>query len=383
MSVFTLQIISPMKTRLLLFLGTFLFGLGSWAQDTDVPSNIFYDSVRNVSELNDPNFADAFPWISSDGLSIYYTQGNFPEKRLVVASRPDTLSLFGTPVEVLGISSVGSFSHWLSEDELNIYLCNGVSIYVSKRNTIGQSFTTPVQVSITMPTHDFIFGPSLNAERTKLYLGVTFQDQFPGYYELSKSDENTFGNARKIEFPTGHMVHSGQLSKDGLVFFYSASLPGSKDQMYMLTRTNEEVTFNPGTSMKVGGINDQDFNNGQASMSAGLKWVAFVRSSDDSWNSYDLYLAHRNYPATIGETNSLSDKVLGYPNPAGNWLVVEQTGNRNTKAEIYGMEGNLIKEYLLQESQTTIDLSGLLPGLYFIHIEREDGIAVRKIIKSM
>lgn len=377
------QILNPMKTRIVLCLGAFMLGMCLYAQDTDVPSNIFYDNVRNISELNDPNLGDAFPWISADGLRIYYTQGNFPEKRLVVTTRPDTLSLFGAPIEVPGVSSVGSFSHWLSDDELNIYLCNGTALYVSKRNTIGQSFTIPVQVDITLPLHDFIYGPSLSADRSKLYLCVSFQDEFLGIYELTETAENTYGDARLINFPTGHLVHSGQLSKDGLVFFYSASLLGSKDQIYMLQRTTMEESFNPATGMKVGGISDPDFNNGQCSMSVGLKWVAFVRSSGDNWNSNDLYLAHLSYPSAIGEENKMRDMLSVYPNPAKEWLVVEQNNEKNAKAGIYSVEGNLIGEYALRESNATIDISGLSPGLYFIRIERADRIVVRKFVKSL
>lgn len=364
-------------------MGTFLLLMGAFAQDTDVPSDIFYDSIRNISELNDPNLGDAFPWISSDGLRIYYTRGNFSERRLVFASRPDTLSLFNTPAEVPGVAAVNSISHWLSDDELTIYLCNGTSLYVSKRNTVSSPFAIPAQVSLSLPTFDYIYGPSLNADETKLYLSVNLQNEFLGIYVLTNNGHNSFEHTGEISFPSGHLVHSGQLSKDGLVFFYSASVLESNDQLYMLKRTNSSEDFDAGTSMKIGGISDPDFNNGQASMSDGLKWVAFIRSTGAGWNSNDLYLAHLSYPSAIGEKRGISDRLSVYPNPAGNWLVVEQIDNMHAKAGIYSAEGNLIGEYLLQDSQATIDVSGLSPGLYFIRIERADGIAVRKFVKSL
>lgn len=372
-----------MKTRLLLFLGTFMFGLGAFAQETDVPSDIFYDSVRNISELNDPTLGDAFPWISSDGMRIYYTRGNFSERRLVVTSRPDTLSFFASPTEVPGIASVNSISHWLSEDELTIYLCNGTSLYVSKRNTISSPFAIPAQVNLTLPTFDYIYGPSLNSDETKLYLSVNLQNEFLGIYELTNNGHNSFEHTGAINFPSGHLVHSGQLSKDGLAFFYSASVLGSLDQMYMLKREGTTEVFDAGTSMKIGGISDPDFNNGQASMSDGLKWVAFVRSTSDGWNSNDLYLAHLSYPSFIGEKDGISDMLSVYPNPAGNWLIVEQNISGSLKAEIYSVDGILMKEYSLLMSPATIDITGLLPGLYLIRIEGEDGITIRKFVKSL
>lgn len=83
------------------------------------------------------------------------------DEQLVVTSRADTLSLFAQPVEVPGLASVNSFSHWFSEDELVIYLCNGTSLYVSKRNTISSPFSIPAQVILNLPAYDLIFGPSL------------------------------------------------------------------------------------------------------------------------------------------------------------------------------------------------------------------------------
>ncbi len=372
-----------MKTRVLLLFSAFLMGIYVNAQETDVPSDIFYDSIRNISELNDLGLGDAFPWISADGLRIYYTKGNFSEKRLVVASRPDTLSLFNAPTEVPGVASVNSISHWLSEDELTIYLCNGASLYVSKRSTINSPFAIPAQVSLSLPEFDYIYGPSLNADESKLYINVNLLNEFLGIFVLTNNGHNSFEHTGEVSFPSGHLVHSGQLSKDGLVFFYSASVLESNDQLFMMKRTNTSEDFDAGTSMKIGGISDPDYNNGQASMSEGLKWVAFVRSAGDGWNSNDLYLAHLSYPSAIVEDNRIGNLPLVYPNPSNDLIVVEQANAMDAKAKIYGVEGNLMREYLLQERYSTINLYGLPSGVYFIRIEQADRISVRKFVKSL
>ncbi len=371
-----------MKTRVLLLFSAFLMGIYVNAQETDVPSDIFYDSIRNISELNDLGLGDAFPWISADGLRIYYTKGNFSEKRLVVASRPDTLSLFNAPTEVPGVASVNSISHWLSEDELTIYLCNGASLYVSKRSTINSPFAIPAQVSLSLPEFDYIYGPSLNSDESKLYINVNLQEEFLGIYVLTNNGHNSFEHTGEVSFPSGHLVHSGQLSKDDLVFFYSASVLESHDQLFMLKRTNTSEDFDAGTSMKIGGISDPDYINGQASMSEGLKWVAFVRSTGDGWNSNDLYLAHLSYPSAIQENGNNRDSFTVYPNPAYDKLIIEQIIPAGLNAAIYSADGNLMREFSLLGKQSTIDISGLSPGLYFIRIKGAAGIEVMKFVKS-
>jgi len=43
---------------------------------SEVMTAYSYDSVRALTEINNPNFADAYPWISSDLLKLYYTKGS-------------------------------------------------------------------------------------------------------------------------------------------------------------------------------------------------------------------------------------------------------------------------------------------------------------------
>ena len=50
--------------------------------------------------------------------------------------------------------------------------------------------------------------------------------------------------------------------------------------------------------------------------------------------------------------------------------------------EILNMEGQLMNSTTAIDEQTTIDISGFAPGMYFIKVKTEDGIAVKKFIKE-
>src|SRR5688572_25117245 len=94
----------------------------------DVP---LYDSIRAITELNTSN-ADAYPWISSDGLRIYYTSTLTTGQGLVTASRNSLSAPFG-PASYLGGNFSTAISCWLTPDELTIFYTNGSSLFRATR----------------------------------------------------------------------------------------------------------------------------------------------------------------------------------------------------------------------------------------------------------
>lgn len=73
-----------------------------------------------------------------------------------------------------------------------------------------------------------------------------------------------------------------------------------------------------------------------------------------------------------------------YPNPAQDWLHIhlEKLSN-NTSLEIYDIHGKLLKNIVLSEIETQLDVSKYAPGLYFIKMTDELGSRqVKKFIKK-
>ncbi|MEA3478351.1 MAG: hypothetical protein U9R60_09250, partial [Bacteroidota bacterium] len=127
-----------------------------------------YDTVRELSELNTDG-ADAYPWISSDGLRIYYTRGMY-ENELYVAQRDNTTSYFNTPAEI-PVSVPDAFSCWLSQDELDMYFSDRYNIYYAHRDSINSNFNTIVSINLSgIEPSRFKSGPSLNVAQDELFL---------------------------------------------------------------------------------------------------------------------------------------------------------------------------------------------------------------------
>jgi photosystem II stability/assembly factor-like uncharacterized protein len=77
-------------------------------------------------------------------------------------------------------------------------------------------------------------------------------------------------------------------------------------------------------------------------------------------------------------TNSL------FPNPAQNTFTIKCEGclNKQTKAIIYNTQGKIVKELLLNQTETDVDIANLPKGLYLVKVVDEKGVWVSKMMKE-
>jgi hypothetical protein len=96
-----------------------------------------------------------------------------------------------------------------------------------------------------------------------------------------------------------------------------------------------------------------------------------VFDSLDIWNSIDTEAPLKN-------------KIRVFPNPAKEEVNIQTSGffNMNTSIRVYDAAGKQVLETKLQIPQTTIDISGLDKGIYFLKILNGDGEFVEKLIKD-
>jgi hypothetical protein len=70
-----------------------------------------------------------------------------------------------------------------------------------------------------------------------------------------------------------------------------------------------------------------------------------------------------------------------YPNPADDQIIIE--GNSEiSRIELFDAEGRMMMSTLQHSESTTLDISNLAEGIYFIHITQQDQTTVHKIVKQ-
>jgi hypothetical protein len=102
---------------------------------------------------------------------------------------------------------------------------------------------------------------------------------------------------------------------------------------------------------------------------------------------YDIYRYTANYITfTSGITDyAVNNNLLLYPNPANDNITIELTlPDTKQKNVIYVSDilGNLILQQPVQQAKTTINISDLSAGIYFIKVNTKNGIIIKKLVKE-
>jgi hypothetical protein len=312
-----------------------------------------YDSIRELMELNNPNDADAHPWISADGLRLYYTNAAY---QLVMAERTDINSYFGAPTVVPTHDQWG-VSYWLSTNELDLYISDSYSIYYAWRDAIDLPFSDPFYVEIDgMGNPNYISAQFLNSAQNKLYLHTYPPDKimeftlYGGFY---------FVYERTLPAPDGYALVGGQLSKDDLTFFMGASYNGGKFKLYQMTRATPLDTFDISTFEEIQGINDTSVWNGLPSMSDSLEWVAFNRAPSGNWEDIDLFLAHNGILTSVFDPAETLIYSYAFPNPASDYVCIAYQASSfgSLVISVYSYEGVMVFEDAINPANGVIKIS--------------------------
>ena len=66
-----------------------------------------------------------------------------------------------------------------------------------------------------------------------------------------------------------------------------------------------------------------------------------------------------------------------YPNPVSDFITIELNNRENELLEVYNLNGSLVKKTLINNQNSTIDLSLLVPGVYFLKVGSENEKFIR------
>lgn len=130
-----------------------------------------FTAIRPLDEVNDPNVSDSYPWLSADGLRIYFTKQHGSKITFYSAERSSLDAAFGKPAELgLTVPKVNNnMSCYLSSDEKEIYALSGEVIYYAARKTSKDKFALPVEIANTTNS-GYLSGITLTDDASEMFV---------------------------------------------------------------------------------------------------------------------------------------------------------------------------------------------------------------------
>lgn len=169
-----------------------------------------------LSEL-DTNGEESNPWISPDGMTIYYTVKDPTQQTRWVwtAKRKDAESLFENPVRLLPAMD---FS--LSDDELEMIIFLNRGLYQTTRENIDANFKRPSRITSAVIENGFLAGPCLSSDGLTLYCDSMRKGVGPQIQVMTrKIKSSNWSKPQSLNLtPIGKMKYP-HISRDGKYLF--------------------------------------------------------------------------------------------------------------------------------------------------------------------
>lgn len=337
-----------------------------------VKSTSVWDSTRAVTELNTVD-ADAYPYISPDGLSLYYTQ-NSGGNQLYVATR--AVNDFSTPFsnpQVVGTGFSGITSSWFTNNQLELFYSSSSVIYTATRTTIGGAFTTPQALTIT-GFSGFIAGHSLTPNKQELF--VFNAGTIDAVLHCTNTGGLNYVVDDTLDMPNGFYGSTGQLSKDGLSYYVSVDSLGFT-KLHKMTRAAFMDPFSNLTLLS-GSINDNATKNSQPTVTGDESVIVFVKNNLNTWADNDLYLSAATSTVGVNEL-AANNRVNVFPNPA-NEVATFTFDELPVSLSIYDMQGKLMLNETMTNNQYRLDLTNFDKGVYIYKVSYDNTTTTGKLI---
>ena len=124
------------------------------------------------------------------------------------------------------------------------------------------------------------------------------------------------------------------------------------------------------------------FGDGTKNLSSGINFLTIVVIAEDGVTSLEYHITIERILG-IDDPMAELEKILIYPNPTTGKLTIENGELRIEEVEVFDVYGRKLLSFeSLMSPETTVDISHLAAGVYFVKIRTTSGEVVRKVVKE-
>ncbi|MBL7743288.1 MAG: PD40 domain-containing protein [Chitinophagaceae bacterium] len=345
--------------------------------------------------VNQPGVADAYPFLSADGLRLYFTSNREGgHGRLFISTRMSIKEPFGEPVVLSKHLPDGYYAGSLTSDELTLCMVSSGYMYISKRYSRSSEFGEPVQLK-GIPDQ-YHFGPAISPDGNTIIVTVTL-DNTDIFKIYNRQSEYSFTEAGVLAVPQGNDIGPGQFSKDGLSYYFSIEDEEvtKEASIWRYTRSSTSNKFVDLEQLPVT-INALQ-RNFQPTVNADASIIVHVTSQNDLWEEDDIVLVNdpgkaltapeqftsiaKNDANTLTvKTKVASAQIRTFPNPFFNEIILEmnEQPGEGTVFTLYDLTGKMLKQQQIVNNRTALQFDKLPAATYIYQVTD----AKRKLVSS-
>jgi beta-glucanase (GH16 family) len=95
----------------------------------------------------------------------------------------------------------------------------------------------------------------------------------------------------------------------------------------------------------------------------------------------DYIRVYQQFPLSL-EQQTKEEAITLFPNPANTQLTIRRNNNTTATVVMYSMVGQAIESFVLSDAETTLDISSLNPGVYWINIKTNEQVSSIRFVKQ-
>lgn len=416
-------------------------GVISEESDENPNYNSSTPECKETKQVNISDKADSYPYITEDGLRLYFTSNREGgHGRFFISTRKSLSEPFGEPKVLSKHLTDGYYAGTLTADELTMCMVMSGDMYISVRKNLNEEFPKPVKISGTGDRYHF--GPSISPDGKQIIVTVTTGEKDkPWIYE--RTGTYSVGASKILpDVPAGE-AGPGQFSKDGLYYYLSIET-NKTEHLWRYSRASLTDDFSNLEELpeQMKGLKCIL----QPSLNKDGSVLVFVTAQNNLWDEDDILLVNsvkrnldlpkppadvftsisedvlvpgkinapeiRHYadvivkeeevsaaapPSATVQTNTAAKNVKPinagtgvqakvYPNPFVSSIRIEINKQPETVAlfSLFDISGKQMKTERISSNFTNLSLNNLLPGVYSFTITDSKGqiISAGKLVKA-
>jgi hypothetical protein len=273
-----------------------------------VPASAEWTEPVPIMEIN-TEFADWAPFLSFDGLSLYFARGRtsgYYHFRIFEATREEPYGPFTSINEVLSSSGKHLLSPWVSPDNLRMYYHTEIEsqnrweLKVSERASVNDPWPQGSNIS-ELNMLGKVAGPRLTADELIIFfVSPNIPGGLGGYdiWMATRPDRySPFDTVRNLaEINTADHEVCPSVSPDGLTLIFQAGTYGDW-QFFRVTRHSLAETF--GNIEQIPIMEIPGYTNQHPSLSGDGSALYFIRLLDNDLSTGDIYVSYNPYMVAI------------------------------------------------------------------------------------